>query len=43
MKTAMNETIFKQRTKQLGLRIIAVVEALPKTPTADILGRQLLR
>jgi four helix bundle protein len=43
MENAMDETIFKQRTKQLGLRIIELVEALPTTRTADVLGRQLIR
>jgi len=39
----MNEQEFKRRTKQLVLRAIKVVEALPKTPTGRILGKQLLR
>jgi len=39
----MNEQQFKDRTKDAALRIIRLVEALPKTRTADILGRQLLR
>jgi four helix bundle protein len=33
----------KQRTFDFGLRVISVVEALPKNETARILGRQLLR
>lgn len=33
----------KQRTKQFGLRCIKVVEALPKSRTADMLARQLVR
>ena len=33
----------KKRTKQFGLRCIKVVESLPNTKTADVLGRQLLR
>jgi four helix bundle protein len=41
--TGMNEQQFKARTKQVALRIIRVVEALPMTRTADIIGRQLLR
>ncbi len=41
--TAMNEEEFKRRTKQLALRVIRLVEALPKEPTADIIGRQLIR
>ena len=39
----MNEREFKNRTKQVALRTIRVVEALPKSKTADTLGRQLLR
>ena len=39
----MNEQEFKKRTKQLTLRVIELVEQLPKTRTADILGRQLIR
>lgn len=39
----MNEREFKGRTKKLALRTIRVLEALPKTRTADTLGRQLLR
>ena len=39
----MNEAEFKERTKRLGLRIIDLVESLPKTKTAEVIGRQLLR
>ena len=39
----MDENLFKRRTKQLALRIIKVVESLPKNRTADVLGRQLIR
>lgn len=39
----MTEAQFKDRTKQYGLRIIRLVEALPDTQTASIVGRQLLR
>jgi four helix bundle protein len=39
----MDENLFKQRTKQLALRIIKTVEVLPKNRTADVLGRQLIR
>jgi len=39
----MDENLFKQRTKQLALRIIKIVEALPKNRTAEVLGRQLIR
>ena len=40
---AMTEAQFKDRTKQYGLRIIRLVEALPNTQTASVIGRQLLR
>ena len=33
----------KLRTKQFALSIIQVVQSLPKNPTADVIGRQLLR
>lgn len=39
----MTEQEFKDRTKRVGLRIIRLVEALPTTRTADVIGRQLLR
>jgi four helix bundle protein len=39
----MNEQIFKERTKNLGLRVIELVEGLPKNVTADVISRQLLR
>lgn len=39
----MNAEELKKRTKQFGLRCIKVVERLPKTRTADVLGKQLLR
>ena len=39
----MNEQQFKQRTKQLALRIIRLVEVLPKTSTAQVIGKQVLR
>ena len=39
----MNADEFKERTKALGLRIIRLVEALPKSRTTDVLGKQLLR
>jgi len=32
----------KKRTKQFGLRIIHLIEALPKTQIASVIGRQLL-
>jgi four helix bundle protein len=39
----MDEQAFKQRTKKLALRVIESVEALPKSKTCDVIGRQLLR
>ena len=33
----------KKRTKQFGLRVIRLVESLPKTKTAATMGHQLLR
>ncbi|NJL09792.1 MAG: four helix bundle protein [Calothrix sp. SM1_7_51] len=39
----MNEKEFKRRTKQLALRVIRLVEALPQSRTADVIGKQLIR
>ena len=39
----MDEQTFKQRTKRLALRVIELIEALPKGRTADVIGRQLVR
>jgi four helix bundle protein len=39
----MTEAEFKQRTKAGALRVIRLVEALPRTRTADVIGRQILR
>ncbi|MBI4658953.1 MAG: four helix bundle protein [Verrucomicrobia bacterium] len=39
----MNEEIFKDRTKQLALRVVDFVGKLPPGKTTDIIGRQLLR
>ena len=39
----MDKSELKQRTKQFALRIIELVESFPKSRTAEILGRQLLR
>lgn len=33
----------KERTKRFALRVIRMVEALPKGKTSDVIGRQLLR
>lgn len=39
----MDEQQFKARTKKLGLRVIRLIEALPKSMTAEIIAKQLLR
>jgi four helix bundle protein len=39
----MNEEQFKARTRQLALEIIQLVDSLPRSRTADVIGRQLLR
>ncbi len=39
----MNEEQFKQRTRQLALRVIRLVDALPKTLTSQTIGKQILR
>ena len=39
----MNPALFRQRTKAFALRVIRLVNALPKTRTADVIGKQLLR
>lgn len=39
----MTENEFKNRTKQIALRVIRLVETLPKTNSAQIIGKQLLR
>ena len=39
----MNEEDFKRRTKQLALRVIRLVEALPQSRTAEVIGKQLIR
>ena len=39
----MTEEHFKERTKQFALRVIRLVEALPRGRTADVIGKQLLR
>ena len=39
----MTEQEFKDRTKQIALRVMRLVETLPNTNTAQIIGKQLLR
>ena len=40
---AMTPTEMKERTRSLALRIIRLVESLPSSRTADVIGKQLLR
>jgi four helix bundle protein len=39
----MNEAVFKQRTKRFALDSIILIQGLPRTNIADVIGRQLLR
>jgi four helix bundle protein len=39
----MNEQQFKVRTKKLALRVIRLVEALPRSIVSEIISKQLLR
>ncbi len=39
----MNQQELKRRTKLFALKVIQLVEKLPSTPTAKVIGRQLLR
>lgn len=39
----MNAEEFKKRTKAFALRAIRLAEALPKSQTANVIGKQLLR
>ena len=39
----MNQEEMKRRTKQFALRVIRLVESLPRGRTADVIGNQLLR
>jgi four helix bundle protein len=39
----MDAESFKARTKNLALRIIRLVDALPNDRTADVIGKQLIR
>ena len=38
----MTETEFKQRTKDIALRVIKLVQSLPKNWVAETIGKQLL-
>jgi four helix bundle protein len=39
----MDAEELQSRTKQLGIRIIRLVDSLPRTTTAEVVGNQLLR
>ena len=39
----MDKETLKKRTKEFGLRIIRLVEALPQKTTEQVIGKQLLR
>lgn len=39
----MDPATMKARTKAFALRVIRLTESLPKTRTAEVIGRQLLR
>ncbi|MEG4968783.1 four helix bundle protein [Microcoleus sp. B6-A1] len=39
----MNEQEFKERTKQLALRVIKLVSTLPKNTVSEVIGKQLIR
>jgi len=39
----MDEQVFKRRTQKFAVWVIELTEDLPKTRTADVIGKQLLR
>ena len=39
----MDREEIKRRTKSVALRVIRLVQSLPHSPVADVIGRQLLR
>lgn len=39
----MDEKIFKERTKKLGIAVIALVDKLPRTVAAEVLSKQIIR
>ena len=39
----MNSDDFKKRTKAFSIRVVKLVESLPRVKAADVMGRQLLR
>ena len=42
-RDGQSNAILQKRTKAFALRVIRLVERLPKSKTADVLGKQLLR
>ena len=42
-ETATSAEDFRQRTVEFGIRVIRLVESLPKTDGARVIGKQLLR
>ena len=43
MRGAVNKEEMKRRTKLFALRVIRLVESLPRGRTSEVIGRQLLR
>ena len=39
----MKDNILRQRTKSMALRVIKLVQALPKTVVGEVIGKQVLR
>ena len=39
----MDEKIFKERTKKLALRVMQLTENLPRTRSADVIAKQIIR
>ena len=39
----MDEKIFKERTKKLGIAVIGLVDKLPRTVAAEVLSKQIIR
>jgi four helix bundle protein len=39
----MDQAEFRARTKKLALRVMRLVDGLPRTQTGDVIGRQLLK
>jgi len=42
-ETVMSDEDFRRRTFEFGIRVILLVESLPKTDGARVIGKQLLR